>query len=108
MPFGPRQLLEHRVADISTELEVLFEGACDHARQQQAEQLNQAVRRLRIAPDSDELCATLEDAVARLASGAILFRVAEGTAASRRIDVPLCDAPALAAAADSQDPLIAA
>lgn len=108
MPFGPRQLLEHRVAEISTELEGLFEGALDHARREQAEQLNQAVRRLRIAPDSGELCATLADAAARLADGAILFRVAEGAATSDRIDVPLCDAPALAAAAESQDPLIAA
>ena len=108
MPFGPRQLLEHRISEISTELELLFEGACDHARREQAEQLNQAVRRLRIAPDPGELCATLEDAAARLASGAILFRVAEGTATSDRIEVPLRDAPALAAAAESQDPLIAA
>jgi hypothetical protein len=108
MPFGPRQLLEHRVAEISTELEVLFEGARDHARREQAEQLNQAVRRLRIAPDAAELCATLADAAARLASGAILFRVDEGTASSDRIDVPLGDAPALAAAAESQDPLIVA
>lgn len=108
MPFGPRQLLEHRISEISTELELLFEGACDHARREQAEQLNQAVRRLRIAPDPGELCATLEDAAARLASGAILFRVAEGTATSDRIEVPLGDAPALAAAAESQDPLIAA
>ena len=108
MPFGPRQLLEHRVAEISTELEVLFDGARDQARREQAEQLNQAVRRLRIAPDAAELCATLADAAARLASGAILFRVAEGTASSDRIDVPLGDAPALAAAAESQDPLIAA
>ena len=108
MPFGPRQLLEHRISEISTELELLFEGACDHARREQAEQLNQAVRRLRIAPDPGELCATLEDAAARLASGTILFRVAEGTATSDRIEVPLGDAPALAAAAESQDPLIAA
>jgi hypothetical protein len=108
MPFGPRQLLEHRISEISTELELLFEGACDHARREQAEQLNQAVRRLCIAPDPGELCATLEDAAARLASGTILFRVAEGTATSDRIEVPLGDAPALAAAAESQDPLIAA
>ena len=108
MPFGPRQLLEHRISEISTELELLFEGACDHARREQAEQLNQAVRRFRIAPDPGELCATLEDAAARLASGTILFRVAEGTATSDRIEVPLGDAPALAAAAESQDPLIAA
>ena len=108
MPFGPRQLLEHRISEISTELELLFEGACDHARREQAEQLNQAVRRLCIAPDPGELCATLEDAAARLASGTILFRVAEGAATSDRIEVPLGDAPALAAAAESQDPLIAA
>jgi hypothetical protein len=108
MPFGPRQLLEHRISEISTELELLFEGACDHARREQAEQLNQAVRRLRIAPDPGELCATLADAAARLASGTILFRVAEGTATSDRIEVPLGDAPALAATAESQDPLIAA
>ena len=108
MPFGARQLLEHRISEISTELELLFEGACDNARREEAEQLNQAVRRLRIAPDPVELCATLADAAARLASGAILFRVAEGTATSDRIEVPLGDAPALAAAAESPDPMIAA
>jgi pyruvate/2-oxoglutarate dehydrogenase complex dihydrolipoamide acyltransferase (E2) component len=108
MPSGPRELLEHRIAELSTELEILFEGARDDARREQAEQLNQAVRRLRIAPDAGELCATLADAAARLAGGAILFRVADSTASSDRIDVPLADAPALAAAAESQDPLIAA
>jgi len=108
MPSGPRQLLEQRLPEISTELEVLFEGARDDARREQAEQLNQAVRRLRIAPDAGELCATLADSAARLANGAILFRVSDGTASSDRIDVPLSDAPALAAAAESQDPLIAA
>jgi hypothetical protein len=112
MTSGPRQLLEHRVAEISSELEAMFEaardGARDVARREQAEQLNQAVRRLRIAPDAGELCATLSDVAARLASGAIVFRVSDGTAASERIDVRLSDAPALAAAAESQDPLIAA
>jgi hypothetical protein len=108
MASGPRELLEHRIAELSTELELLFEGAREQARREQAEELNQAVRRLRIAPDADELCATLADAAVRLASGAILFRVAEGTASSDRIEVALGDAPALAAAAESQDPQIAA
>jgi hypothetical protein len=108
MASGPRELLEHRMVELSTELELLFEGAREQARREQAEELNQAVRRLRIAPDADELCATLADAAVRLASGAILFRVAEGTATSDRIEVPLGDAPALAAAAESQDPQIAA
>jgi len=108
MPPGPRQLLEQRIAEISTELEALFEGARDLARSEQAEQLNQAVRRLRIAGDVDELCATLADAASRLATSAMLFRVGDGTAASERISVPLSEAPALAAAAESQDPVIAA
>ncbi len=108
MPSGPRQVLEHRITELSSELEALFESACDNARREQAEQLNQAVRRLRIAPDAGELCATLGDAAARLASGAILFHVADGSAASERINVPLSEAPALAAAAASQDPVIAA
>ena len=108
MASGPRQLLEHRLAEVSTELELLFESAREQARREQAEELNQTVRRLRIAPDAGELCATLEDAAVRLASGAILFRVAEGTATSDPIAVPLSDAPALAAAVESQDPLVAA
>jgi hypothetical protein len=108
MASGPRELLEHRLAEVSTELELLFESAREQARREQAEELNQTVRRLRIAPDAGELCATLEDAAVRLAGGAILFRVAEGTATSDRIAVPLGDAPALAAAVESQDPLVAA
>jgi hypothetical protein len=108
MASGPRELLEHRIAELSTELELLFAGAREQARREQAEELNQAVRRLRIAPDADELCATLADAAVRLASGAILFRLAEGTATSDRIEVALGDAPALAAAAETQDPQIAA
>jgi hypothetical protein len=108
MASGPRELLEHRIAEVSTELETLFESARQQARREQAEELNQAVRRLRIAPDPGELCATLEDAAVRLASGAILFRVAEGTASSDLIDVPLRLAPAMAAAVESQDPQTAA
>jgi len=108
MPSGPRQLLEHRFAEISTDLESLFETALGQARRDQTEQLNQAVRRLRIAPDADELCATLSGAASRFAAGAIVFRLTDGDAASDTITIPLSDAPALAAAAQSPDPLIVA
>ncbi|MEO8596759.1 MAG: hypothetical protein ABI759_25800 [Candidatus Solibacter sp.] len=108
MPSGPRQLLEQRLADVSTELETIFETAVSEACRDQAEQLNQAVRRLRIAPDEGELCATLAGAVSRFAAGAIVFRLAGGVAASESISVPLDDAPALAASAQSEDPLIVA
>jgi len=108
MQSGPRQVLETRFNEISGALESLFEAALTDARREQAEQLNQAVRRLRIAPDPDELCATLAGAAARLATGAILFRLAGGIATGETITLALSDAPALAAAAQSEDPLIAA
>src|ERR1019366_3864431 len=47
MASGPRELLEHRIVELSTELELLFESAREQARREQAEELNQAVRRLR-------------------------------------------------------------
>lgn len=119
MPSGPRQHLEQRFSEISTaldslfenaltDLDSLFESALTDARREQAEQLNQAARRLRIAPDADELCATLAGAAARFASGAIVFRLAGGIATSETITLALSDAPALAAAAQSEDPLIVA
>jgi hypothetical protein len=108
MPRGPRQVLEEHLPQISDELESLFENSRDAARRELAEQLNQAVRRLRIAPDADELCATLAGAAARFAAGSALFRLTGGIAANDRVELPLDSAPALAAAIQSRDPLVAA
>jgi hypothetical protein len=108
MPRGARQVLEERFSQISDELESLFENSRDVACRELAEQLNQAVRRLRIAPDPDELCATLAGAAERFATGAALFRIEGSMAANPRIELPLASAPALAAAAQSRDPQIAA
>ena len=109
MPSGPRQVLEHRITELSAELEALFENACDVARREQAEQLNQAVRRLRIAPDADELCATLVTP-RRFAdgSGAIPFNgpLAGGQRAHQRTADR--SAGAGCRGGDSQDPVIAA
>jgi len=107
MPAGPRQLLEGRFEQISAELEALFVESRELARREFAEQLNQAVRRLRLARDADELCATLSDAAGRYAAGALLFRIEDGVARNARIDVPLSGAPALAAATEMSDPLVA-
>src|SRR6186997_44106 len=104
MQSGPRQHLEQRLSEISTALDSLFENALTgfdsrfenalaDARREQAEQLNQAVRRLRIAPDAEELSATLAGAASRLASGAIVFRLAAGIATSETITIALSDAP---------------
>jgi hypothetical protein len=108
MPRGARQVLEERFSQISVEIESLFENSRDTACRELAEQLNQAARRLRIAPDPDELCATLAGAAERFATGAALFRIAGPLAINERIELPLASAPALAAAAESRDPQIAA
>ncbi len=108
MPLGPRQLLESRFEQLAAELESQFDAAREQARREQAEQLNQSVRRLAIAPDPDELLATLAHAAGRFATGVAVFRIAGGTAVSEPVEVALADAPALAAAIDSRDPLVAA
>jgi hypothetical protein len=108
MPRGARQVLEERFSQISAELESLFENSRDVACRELAEQLNQAVRRLRIAPDPEELCATLAGAAERFATGAALFRIEGSMVAHERVELPLASAPALAAAAQSRDPQIAA
>jgi hypothetical protein len=108
MPRGPRQVLEERFPQIYDELESLFENSLELARRELAEQLNQAVRRLRIAPDEAELCATLTGAVERFATGGALFRISGPLAGNERIEFTLSSAPAVAAAVESRDPLIAA
>jgi hypothetical protein len=92
---------------LSSDLESLFAESREHTRREFAEQLNQSVRRLRLAPAPDDLCATLADSAARFASGAILFRIEDRIARNPRIDVPLTEAPALAGAVDMHDPLVA-
>jgi hypothetical protein len=107
MSAGPRQLLQDRFAALSADLETLFAESRERTRREFAEDLNQAVRRLRIAHDPGELCDTLADSAARFATGTLLFRIEEGTARNPRIDVQLSEAPALASAIATRDPLVA-
>ena len=106
MSAGPRQLLESRFAQLYADIDELLAQARERTRREFAEQLNQAVRRLRQAEDPESVCQTLAESAARFADGAILFRIADGTAQSPRIAVPLQDAPALASAVESPDPLV--
>src|SRR5262245_54983251 len=99
MPASPRQLLESRIEQLSTELDALFAESRERARREFSEQLNLAVRRLRLAFDAEELCATLIDSVSAFADGALLFRIEDGVARNPRIEVPMADAPAIASAA---------
>jgi hypothetical protein len=107
MPSGPRQLLQDRFTQVADDLEQLFADARERTRREYAEQLNQCVRRLRQAPDTDELAAVLGDAAALFASESLVFRIESGIAKSPQIEVPLTEAPALASAVDMREPLVA-
>jgi hypothetical protein len=116
------QILEGRLSQLSLEVDGLFAEARERARREFADQLNQAVRRVRQAADPDELGATLLDAVSALAGGAAWFRITGEAARCERIrgvpeeaaeafhalEIPLSSAAALAGAVESRDPVIAA
>ena len=103
-----RRLLEDGLSRLWDDLDTLFADTRDVARREYAEQLNQAVRRLRIAGDADELYGTLEHAAAQFAQGAMLFRIEDGMALYDRIEIPLSTAAAFAAAVESREPQTAA
>jgi hypothetical protein len=122
-PIPPlRKLLEDRLTELSSDMERLFADARDRARREIADQLNQAVRRIRLADDREELAATVVDAATAFSGGAALFlirnRAAHGDRirgvseqeadAFRKLEVPLASAAALALAVETRDPVIAA
>jgi hypothetical protein len=106
---------------LSAEVESLFAEARERARREFADQLNQAVRRIRQAEDVEALGATLLDAAGAFSTGSALFHVEGQQAKGRRIrgvpedtaeafkslEVPLASAPALAGAVETRDPVIA-
>jgi len=98
------RLVEDRLAALSDDLDALFAESRERARREYAEQLNQAVRRLRIAVDEEELCGTLENAAAQFAEGAMLFRVDDDRARHARIEIALGCAAAFAGAVQSKEP----
>src|SRR5947209_4284241 len=115
------QLLEDRLSQLSSEADTLFAESREHARREFADQLNQAVRRLRIASEPGELGATLLDAAAQFSTGAAIFHIAGDRAKPERIrgvpesvaqaiaalEIPLATAAALHSAVESRDPVTA-
>ena len=101
---------------------MLFAENRERARGELAEQLNQAVRRLRLAEDREELAATAVDVASSFAGAAAWFRIEGESARGQRIRgvteeaseafvsfaVPLKSAAALAGAVETRDPVIAA
>ena len=116
-----RQLFENRLTQLSTEVEALFAETRDRARRDFAEQMNQAVRRMRQTSGSEELAATLVDAASLFASGVAFLRIDGETACGERIhgvgpeiaeefpglEIPLAAAAAIAGAVETRDPVTA-
>ena len=116
-----RQILETRISQLSVEMEGLFAEARERGRRESADQLNQAVRRIRQAADLEELRAILLDAAAAFSTGAALFRDRRAGRAGRThprrteeaaeafggLEIPLASAAALAGAVETRDPVIA-
>jgi hypothetical protein len=122
-PLSPlRQILETSISHLSVEMEVLFAEARERGRRESADQLNQAVRRLRQAPDVDELGSMLVDAAVAFCTGAALLSIRDDGARGewirgvssetervfRGLEFPLAAGAALAGAVESRDPVIAA
>jgi len=107
-PTPLRQLIENRLSQLAVETETLFADTRERVRRETADQLNQAVRRLRQASTSEELCATLVDAAGPFASRVLLLRVDQESAVAQNVKVLLKDAPALRGAIETRDPVIAA
>jgi hypothetical protein len=117
-----RQLLGDHFDRLAAAADTLVDEACERARGELAEQLNQAARRLRQAAGTEELAATLADAAAAFAAGAAVFVIDGETARGARIRgvteaaeetfrslaIPLSAAAALAGAVESRDPVTAA
>jgi hypothetical protein len=122
-----RQLLDDRITQLLNDAEGLSDAraarqageAGERARRETADQLNQAVRRMRQAAGPDEVSAALLDAAGAFATGAALFRLDGEVAKGERIrgapetagefrglEIPLAEAPALAAAMESRDPVV--
>jgi len=114
-------MLEGQLSQLSNEVERLFDEARGRARRELADQLNQAVRRIRQAASLEELTATLLDAAGAFSTGAAVFRISNEAArgevirgvsdeAAREFSslvIPLTAAAALAGVVESRDPVVA-
>ncbi len=117
-----RQVLEERVKQLVLDTENLFTEARDRARREMAEQLNLAVRRIRQTGNLEDLGATLVDATGPFCGSAAFFGVSGDFFQAERIrgvphaiaaefenlEIASSDAPALASAVESRDPVVTA
>lgn len=121
-PTPLRQVLEERVKQLILDTESMFVDARDKVRREMADQMNQAVRRIRQTSNLEDLGATLVDATAAFCPSAALFSVSGDMLTGERIrgvseavaadfgalELALESAPAMTGAVESRDPVITA
>lgn len=121
-PTPLRQVLEERVKQLVADTENLFAESRERARRDMADQLNQAVRRIRQTTNLEDLAATLVDVTSPFCGSAALFGasgdffqaerirgVSEGVAREfQSLEIAMRSAPALASALESRDPVVTA
>src|SRR5271157_367938 len=121
-PTPLRKLMEERLRQVIIDTEHLFAEARDRAGRDMADELNQAVRRIRQSSDLEDLGATLLEATEAFCPLAALLGVSGGTVTGERIrgvsetvarefgslSIPLSSASALASAVASRDPVATA
>jgi len=121
-PTPLRQVLEERVRQLVADTENLFAESRERARRDMADQLNQAVRRIRQTTNLEDLAATLVDATGPFCASAALFGasgdffqaerirgVSEAVARQfQSLEFVMPSAPALASAVASRDPVVTA
>jgi hypothetical protein len=121
-PTPLRKLLEERLRQLIVDTERLFAETRDRAGRDMADELNQAVRRIRQSSDLEDLGATLLEATEAFCPLAALFGVSGDSVAGERIrgvsdtvarefdsfSIPLTSASALAGAIASRDPVATA
>lgn len=113
-------MLADRLGLLIDDVEHASHEATESARQECANQINQAVRRMGQAANHADLADTLADAAAHFSGGAAVMSIANGMATLESVrpgvdaraaagrQTALDEAPALRAAIDSREPVIAA
>ena len=121
-PTPLRKLLEERLRQLIVDTEHVFAEARDRAGRDMADELNQAVRRIRCSSDLEDLGATLLEAATVFCPLVALFGVSGDSVAGERIrgvseaaargfdslSIPLASASAFAGTIASRDPVATA
>jgi hypothetical protein len=104
--------MDAAVSRLASRMAEEFQQVAAVARRETSEALNQASRRIRQSETEEDVYAALVDSARQFSERGVLLRLGDGRVTFHDADgvlwdVPLADAPAVAAAAASADPVVA-